>query len=251
MRPQIVRLRADIASFQEVNGQERPDQPRSLLALAELLAGTNLAGAQLASTRTTSNEVYDERNLVVATTFPVFNVEQLRNDLVDPISYRRLTANPPDATAVTISIERPILHVQLDLPNGTRLHVINVHLKSKIPTDIPGQKIDNYTWRSADAWAEGSFVSSMKRMSQALDVLQRARVAQQSLEERDHWVLFARENLVDLRGGETSSVGQVLRRFEPDASWHGRIADEALDHLDGLVCGQEHPLGCPAAHLGC
>jgi hypothetical protein len=106
----------------------------------------------------------------VATTFPVFNVQQLRNDLVDPISYRRLTADPPDPAAVTISIERPILHVQLDLPGGTRLHVINVHLKSKIPTDIPGQKIDNYTWRSADAWAEGSFLSSMKRMSQALEV---------------------------------------------------------------------------------
>jgi endonuclease/exonuclease/phosphatase family metal-dependent hydrolase len=170
MRPQIVRLRADIACFQEVNGQERANQPRSLLALPELLAETNLAGAQLASTRTTTNEVYDERNLVLATTFPVFNFQQLRNDLVDPISYRRLTANPPDATAVTISIERPILHVQLDLPNGMRLHVINVHLKSKIPTDIPGQKIDNYTWRSADAWAEGSFISSMKRMSQALEV---------------------------------------------------------------------------------
>jgi endonuclease/exonuclease/phosphatase family metal-dependent hydrolase len=170
MRPQIVRLRANIACFQEVNGQERPNQPRSLLALTELLAGTNLAGAQLPSTRTTNNEVYDERNLVVATAFPVLNVEQLRNDLFDPLSYRRLTANPPDAAAVTISIERPILHVQLDLPNATRLHVINVHLKSKIPTDIPGQKIDNYTWRSADAWAEGSFLSSMKRMSQALEV---------------------------------------------------------------------------------
>jgi endonuclease/exonuclease/phosphatase family metal-dependent hydrolase len=170
MRPQIVRLRANIACFQEVNGQERPNQPRSLLALPELLAGTNLAGAQLASTRTTSNEVYDERNLVVATTFPVFNVQQLRNDLVDPLLYRRLTAKPPDAAAVTVDIERPILHVQLDLPNGARLHIINVHLKSKIPTNIPGQKIDNYTWRSADAWAEGSFISSMKRMSQALEV---------------------------------------------------------------------------------
>jgi hypothetical protein len=60
--------------------------------------------------------------------------------------------------------------VQLDLPGGNRLHVINVHLKSKIPTDIPGQNIDGYTWRSADAWAKGSFISSMKRMSQALEV---------------------------------------------------------------------------------
>ena len=169
MRPQIVRLRANIACFQEVNGQERPNQSRSLLALAELLAGTNLAGAELVSTRTENDDVYDERNLVVATTFPVLGVEQLRNDLVDPLLYRRLTAKPPDAAAVAIDIERPIVHVQLDLTNGTRLHVINVHLKSKIPTNIPGQKIDAYTWRSADGWAEGSFISSMKRMSQALE----------------------------------------------------------------------------------
>ena len=169
MRPQIVRLRANIACFQEVNGQERPNQSRSLLALAELLAGTNLAGAELVSTRTENDDVYDERNLVVATTFPVLGVEQLRNDLVDPLLYRRLTAKPPDTAAVAIDIERPIVHVQLDLTNGTRLHVINVHLKSKIPTNIPGQKIDAYTWRSADGWAEGSFISSMKRMSQALE----------------------------------------------------------------------------------
>jgi endonuclease/exonuclease/phosphatase family metal-dependent hydrolase len=71
MRPQIVRLSADIVCFQEVNGQERPNEPRSLLALTELLSGTSLAGAQLASTRTANNEVYDERNLVVATSFPV------------------------------------------------------------------------------------------------------------------------------------------------------------------------------------
>jgi endonuclease/exonuclease/phosphatase family metal-dependent hydrolase len=170
MRPQIVRLRASIACFQEVNGQELPNQPRSLLALADLLTGTNLSGAELVSTRTENGDVYDERNLVVATTFPVLSNEQLRNDLVDPLLYRRLTAKPPDTAAVTVDIERPILHVQLDLPNATRLHIINVHLKSKIPTNIPGQKIDNYTWRSADAWAEGSFISSMKRMSQALEV---------------------------------------------------------------------------------
>ena len=140
MRPQIVRLRANIACFQEVNGQERPNQPRSLLALPELLAGTNLAGAQLASTRTTNNEVYDERNLVVATTFPVFDIQQLRNDLVDPLLYRLLTANPPDAAAVTVDIERPILHVQLDLPNATRLHIINVHLKSKSQPTFPARR---------------------------------------------------------------------------------------------------------------
>jgi hypothetical protein len=46
--------------------------------------------------------------------------------------------------------------VQIQLPDGQPLHVVNVHLKSKIPTPIPGQMIDDYTWRTADAWAEGS-----------------------------------------------------------------------------------------------
>lgn len=170
MRPQIVRLRTNLAFFQEVNGQERPGQPRALAALEQLLADTNLAGATLVSTREEGGGVFDERNLVIATRLPVLAVEQLSNDLVAKLQYRRLTALPPDAAAVEIGVERPILYVQLDLGNGQRLHAINVHLKSKIPTDIPGQRIDNFTWRTADAWAEGSFISSMKRMSQALEV---------------------------------------------------------------------------------
>jgi predicted extracellular nuclease len=47
---------------------------------------------------------------------------------------------------------------------------VNVHLKSKIPTPVPGQNLDRFTWRTADGWAEGVFLSSMKRMAQALEV---------------------------------------------------------------------------------
>jgi endonuclease/exonuclease/phosphatase family metal-dependent hydrolase len=82
MRPQITRLRADIACFQEVHGQERPGQPRALLALQELLARTNLDGAALVSTKPDGDAVYDQRNLVVATHLPVLKREQLHNDLV-------------------------------------------------------------------------------------------------------------------------------------------------------------------------
>ncbi|MDQ3825806.1 MAG: endonuclease/exonuclease/phosphatase family protein [Actinomycetota bacterium] len=169
MRPQIIRLGADICCFQEVHGQERPGQPRALLALRRLLEGTNLDGANLATTKPHDNDVYDERNIVVATHHAVVQREQLMNNLVDEPLYKRLTALPPDATAQPIGIERPVLHVKVDVGPFV-LHVINVHLKSKIPTDIPGQKIDNFTWRTADAFAEGSFISSMKRMSQALEV---------------------------------------------------------------------------------
>lgn len=95
MKPQITRLRADIACFQEVHGQERPGQPRDLLALKELLAGTNLDGAPLVSTKPESDAVFDVRNLVIATHLPVLKHQQLKNDLVNEPRYQRLTANPP------------------------------------------------------------------------------------------------------------------------------------------------------------
>ncbi|MFF9060209.1 endonuclease/exonuclease/phosphatase family protein [Streptomyces sp. NPDC014882] len=175
MKPQIRRLRADIACFQEVHGQERPGQPRALLALKELLAGTNLDGASLTSTKPEDDAVFDQRNLVIATHLPVLKHQQLKNELVAEPRYQRLTAVPPDSEPVSIGIERPVLHAQIDVDHaapGRLLHVITVHLKSKIPTPVPGQVVDAQkgVWRTADAWAEGSFLSSMKRMSQALEV---------------------------------------------------------------------------------
>jgi exonuclease III len=169
MRPQIVRLRADVVCFQEVNGQERSDEPRALLALTELLTGTSLENANLVSTKPKNEGVYDVRNIVVATHLPVLGREQLRNELVPAPLYRRVTAVPEDQIAIEIGVERPILYVRLDL-HGVVLHVINVHLKSKIPTPIPGGTDGPFAWLSADAWAEGVFLSSMKRMNQALEV---------------------------------------------------------------------------------
>jgi len=169
MRPQIVRLHADVVCFQEVNGQERPNQPRALHALAALLETTNLQGASLVSTKPKDDGVYNERNLVVATRLPVVARQQLRNELVAAPTYRRLTSVPLDPFPIEIGVERPILYVTLTA-GGAPLHIVNVHLKSKIPTPIPGQMIDNFTWRTADSWAEGVFISSMKRMAQALEV---------------------------------------------------------------------------------
>ena len=37
-------------------------------------------------------------------------------------------------------------------------------------TTITGQKKDNFTWKTPSAWAEGSFISSMKHVGQALQV---------------------------------------------------------------------------------
>lgn len=60
--------------------------------------------------------------------------------------------------------------MKLQLPNGQALHVLNVHLKSKLPTDVPGQKKNAFTWNSAVGWAEGAFLSAMKRFGQAVEL---------------------------------------------------------------------------------
>jgi endonuclease/exonuclease/phosphatase family metal-dependent hydrolase len=171
MKPQINRLDADIICFQEVNGQKRPGQPRALIALAELLDGTTLEDAFVEPTKTDDGqgEVFEERNLVVVTRHEVKHREQLRNKLVDPPMYQLLTAIPPATEPKPITVERPILHVTVQV-DGAPLHIINVHLKSKIPVDVPGQKVDRFTWKTAEGAAEGSFISSMMRISQAVEV---------------------------------------------------------------------------------
>jgi hypothetical protein len=94
------------------------------LALRTLLKDTNLDGAEMVSTETPDGGVFDERNLVVATHHQITSHEQIRNKFVAQPLYKRLTANPPDAQAQPITLERPILHVQIEVAGGL-LHIIN------------------------------------------------------------------------------------------------------------------------------
>ena len=169
MRPQIVRLDADIACFQEVNGQERAGQPRALLALTDLLAGTTLGGATLVSSKPSNDAC---TTCATSSSRPAC-LSSATTSCATTWCWNRCTAASPPIPGCRADgdgVERPILHVRVDVGSGRVLHVVNVHLKSKIPTDIPGQKVDAYTWRTPGAWAEGSFLSSMKRMSQAVEV---------------------------------------------------------------------------------
>ncbi|HEX2022436.1 MAG TPA: endonuclease/exonuclease/phosphatase family protein, partial [Candidatus Thermoplasmatota archaeon] len=93
------------------------------------------------------------------------------HDVVPAPAYRKITAVPPETEAKVVEWERPILRATLALPDGP-LHVLNVHFKSKNPTDIKGQTIKQgpaLIWKSAAAYAEGSFVSAMKRVGQAVE----------------------------------------------------------------------------------
>ena len=160
MKPQLIRLNADILCLQEVNGQETPGQPRKLLALDKLIEDTPYAGYNQVSTKKVDgSEVYDERNLVVVSRLEITEHEQYKHEYIPAPSYKKVTADPPEQEDKKISWERPILFAKVLLPNGKTIHIINLHLKSKIPANVDGQKINNYTWRTAYGWAEGYFLS--------------------------------------------------------------------------------------------
>jgi len=167
MRPQLERVGADIICFQEVHSQGSADT-RTLEALEQLLNNTPYAGFNRKTTLTTSGQLYDQRNLVTLSRFPIVSTQIIRDSAGPRPSYQMATANPSDTTANPVQWERPILYTQIDVGSGRTLHLFNVHLKSKLASSIPGRKIDNYTWQTVSAWAEGSFISSMKRVGQAL-----------------------------------------------------------------------------------
>lgn len=167
MRPQFERVAADIICLQEIHGQDAAGS-RTLSALEKLLSGTPYAGFNRQTTLTTSGQLYAQRNLVTLSRFAIVSAQIIRDGTGPRPSYQMATANPPDTTANPVEWERPMLYTQIDIGSGRTLHLINVHLKSKLASNIPGQKVDNYTWRSVAAWAEGSFISAMKRVGQAL-----------------------------------------------------------------------------------
>jgi endonuclease/exonuclease/phosphatase family metal-dependent hydrolase len=168
MQPQLARLRADILCLQEIHGQESQGQPRSLLALDRLLAGTQYANYNRVSTKTQNNEVFNERNLVILTHFEILEHGQFKHDFARAPRYQKVTAKPAETEAKDITWERPILHAKIKLDAARSINVINLHLKSKLPTTISGQ-VDRDVWNTSSAWAEGFFISSMKRVGQAVE----------------------------------------------------------------------------------
>ncbi len=183
LRASLNRLKADIICFQEVHGQELDDHTedhdsRDLLALKKVLEDTPYANYEIASTLTQSGVVRDKRNLVIASKFPILKSDQHWNDFCPAPAYQKATEildDDQESEAKDIKWERPIQYAKIDLGPPGPLHVINLHLKSKIPSSVKGQMVPIpntrfHYWKTASAWAEGYFVSSMKRVGQALEV---------------------------------------------------------------------------------
>ncbi|MGE4217935.1 MAG: endonuclease/exonuclease/phosphatase family protein [Alphaproteobacteria bacterium] len=170
LRPILDRLDADLLCLQEVNGQlPGGRQPRQLLALDALLAGTPLGDFHRAATPGPHGAPADRHNLVVLSRWPILESRSLRHDLVPPPLYRPVTALPPSAAAAPVEWDRPILHAAIALPGGRRLDLLNLHLRAPLAAPVAGQKQSSFVWRSAAGWAEGFYIAAMKRTGQALE----------------------------------------------------------------------------------
>ena len=168
LRPQLERLDADVVCLQEVDAHgQAKGAPRSFPALDALLADTPYAAYERASTETAPGRgPRDKHNLVILSRWPITELRQYANDLVEPPLYRTQAAGNETAPVVW---DRPILHAAIELGAGRRAHVFNVHLRAPLAAHIEGQKSGPFVWKNIAGWAEGFFMASIKRSGQALE----------------------------------------------------------------------------------
>ena len=227
LRPQLLRLAADILCLQEVNGQQPKDGgPRGLLALGRLLEGTPYGTFQrIATTSSSEAGVANVHNLVILSRWPLSGREQLRHELVSRPAYRPATAEPPEAAAQPVEWDRPLLKATVELPGGRILHVVNLHLRAPLAALVAGQKQDAFTWRSVGGWAEGFFLATVKRSGQALE----ARLLVDRIFDEEPDALIA--VCGDLNAEEREMPLRILRGDVEDTG-NGHLAYRALVPLE-------------------
>lgn len=177
LRPQLLRLRADILCLQEVDAQhEGRGRQRRLAALEALLAGTPYAGcAPISTTSRSKGGPRDKHNLVIVSCLEIALHRQILHDYVAPPQFQRSRAGGPEADdgaaeGMAVEWDRPFLYALIVLPEGRKLHLINVHLRAPRAAFMPGGRGSGGTWRTMAGWAEGFFVAAIKRAGQALEV---------------------------------------------------------------------------------
>ena len=169
LRPQLLRLDADVLCLQEVHGQpSRKHRMRALAALDRLLAGTDYADRPRAFTAG-KHGPFDVHNLVVVSRLPILASTQIRHDLVMPLA-PPIPVSRRDRTAPeNLEWDRPALHAALDLGAGRTLHVLNLHLRAARAAPVAGGRDESGAWADTASWAEGFTIATLKRAGQALE----------------------------------------------------------------------------------
>lgn len=218
LRPQMLRLRADIICLQEVNATEESRHgTRHLTALDHLLEGSPYRDYhRLVSVNRTGKRFSDHHNLVILSRFPILGQRQVWHDLVHPPHYEARK----DGGDLAIEWDRPILHAMLDLETGPPLHLIDVHLRAPRAAFVSGQKYHG-VWASVGGWAEGFFLAAVKQAGQALE----ARLLVEQIFDDDPQALVA--VCGDFNAEDREKAVRTIRGDEEDTG-NGRLATRTL-----------------------
>lgn len=170
LRPMLERLDADILCLQEVNAQRVPKaRLRQLVALDRLLAGTRYEGYERAVSGVAGGgSVADVHNLVTLSRLPILDRREIRHSFFEPQRHQMISR--ARAPTVEVQFERPLLVTRHDAGNGLAVTVVNLHLRAPLASAIPGEKSGPFSWRSVSGWAEGYYLSELKRSGQALEL---------------------------------------------------------------------------------
>ncbi len=225
LRPQLERLRADILCLQEVNAQRQiKGEPRTLRALDRLLEGTPYAGFHRTA-GDPGHRLADRHNLVLLSRWPISAARLYRHELVPCPQVRLATADPAPAAAEPVTWDRPVLHAEVALPGGRRLHVFDLHLRAPLAAPVPGQKKNASTWKSVGGWAEGFYLAAIKRAGQALET----RLAVERLFDADPQALVVVAG--DLNAGMEQTPVRIIRA-DLDETGNGHLAGRSLVPLE-------------------
>ena len=226
LRAQLERLQADIVCLQEVNAQKTgSDKQRHLDALDQLLGKTRYASFNRVWTRDEHGKgALNVHNLVILSRHPITAYGQLWHDLVPPPAYH--SAYVANAGAMTlIRWDRPLLHAEVQIGGGRRLHVINVHLRAPRAAFVRGQKQSASRWASVPGWAEGLFAAAMKHAGQALE----ARLFVERLLDGEEDAMIA---VCGDFNAETAETPTRIVRGDPEDIGNPDLSARALVALD-------------------
>jgi len=223
LRPQLVRLRADVLCLQEVNGQrDAKGQPRSLRALDQVLEGTIYERYHRVATQSRSRQgVRDRHNRGILSRVPILDSDEVWNHLVEPPLYRCQTSDPAQETPQPVGWDRPMLYADVDLGGGKKMVVVNVHLRAPRAAFVAGQKKDRHNWKTMAGWAEGYFLATVKAAGQALEV----RAFLDRLFDLDPEALIA--GVGDFNSSDGQAPVRIILGDEDDAG-SGELANRML-----------------------
>ncbi|WP_244433956.1 endonuclease [Azospirillum sp. B506] len=165
---------------------------------------------------------------MIVSRWPIRATRLLRHHLVPPARVRLATADPAPEGETEVGWDRPVLHAEIEMPDGRILHVFDLHLRAPIAAPVPGQKAGAQTWKTASGWAEGFYLASIKRAGQALET----RMAVDRLFDADP------EALILVAGDCNADLEQTavrIIRAAPDFTGNAELANRVLEPLEQAI----------------